>query len=108
MSSEWMTLSEAAKELRIGGFNVSTHTLWRWCRKGIRGHHLRHTKAGRRILVRKSDWHDFLERLAEEDTQLAKDTQTTPQIRYRRRVKSEDIEQRRRATQQRLAERGIK
>lgn len=45
-----VTLTEASSWLpRIDGRKVAVATLWRWCRKGLRGVHLEYVRVGRRI-----------------------------------------------------------
>ena len=45
---ELITLTEAAKHLpKVDGKKVSICTLWRWCRKGMRGVFLEYVRVGR-------------------------------------------------------------
>lgn len=45
-----VTLAEAARWLpRIDGRKIAIPTLWRWCRRGLRGVHLEHVRVGRKV-----------------------------------------------------------
>lgn len=45
-----MSLTDAAKNLPlIDGKRVHSSTLWRWCRKGLRGIRLEHVRLGHRV-----------------------------------------------------------
>ena len=45
-----ITLTEATRHLpKVDGKKVSVCTLWRWCRKGVRGAFLECVRVGRRI-----------------------------------------------------------
>ena len=49
-SEQLITLTEAAKLLpRVNGKKPAVCTLWRWCRKGLRGKFLAYVRVGRRI-----------------------------------------------------------
>ncbi len=45
-----LTMEEAARVYsQIHGTNTHPLTVWRWCRKGFKGVHLKYFRAGRRI-----------------------------------------------------------
>ena len=45
-----ITLTEATRHLpKVDGKKVSVCTLWRWCRKGLRGAFLEYVRVGRKI-----------------------------------------------------------
>jgi hypothetical protein len=56
-----VTLTEASHWLpRIDGRKIAVATLWRWCRRGVRGVHLEYVRVGRRICTtRKALLHFF-------------------------------------------------
>ncbi len=86
-TSEWMTLSDVARKIpRRNGKRVNTSTIWRWCRKGVRGVHLKYAKIGRNIVVSPSDLHAFFETLAEADSADQSPTTATRKRKPRRRV----------------------
>lgn len=67
-TGRWITLTEAAKLLpRIDGRKVAVSTLWRWCRKGLRGVTLEYTRVGRRICTSHQALLRFFTQLAEHD-----------------------------------------
>jgi len=79
-TNNYMTLSEVAKHLpRLNGRKVHVATIWRWCRKGLHGKHLKYTKIGRTIVVKEADLHRFFMELAESDQSYQ-----VPRIRKRR------------------------
>jgi hypothetical protein len=60
------TFSEAAQWLpRIGGKRLSTATLWRWARKGIKGLHLETRRIGIRFLTSREALDRFTKALSE-------------------------------------------
>jgi hypothetical protein len=62
-----VTLTEATKLLpRVGGKRVHVSTLWRWCRKGLRGVNLEYLRVGSRIATS----HEAMKRFFEALTQL--------------------------------------
>ena len=63
-----ITLTEAAGRLpRIDGKKIAVATLWRWCRKGLRGAHLDYVRIGRRICTTPEAMRRFFSQLAELD-----------------------------------------
>ncbi|HUT58110.1 MAG TPA: DUF1580 domain-containing protein [Phycisphaerae bacterium] len=68
---ELITLAAAARRLpRIDGKKIAIPTIWRWCRRGLRGVRLQYTRVGRRICVSPSALSEFFSRLAELDERL--------------------------------------
>ena len=66
-----MSLTEATRVLpRINGRKPAVSTLWRWCRKGLRGVHLEYLRVGRNIVTSKEALHRFFTVLAEADEAL--------------------------------------
>jgi hypothetical protein len=52
VNEELLGLAELARRLpKIDGRKVAIPTIWRWCRKGLRGVRLQYTRVGRRICV---------------------------------------------------------
>jgi hypothetical protein len=73
LDEQLITLTEAAKHLpRIDGRKVSVCTLWRWCRRGLRGVRLEYVRVGRKICTT----HEALMRFFAELSAL--DRQTSP------------------------------
>jgi len=67
-----LTLADATKVLpSINGKRHSTLTLWRWCRKGIRGVHLEYLRVGRAMLTSEESLERFYRAVAEADPVLA-------------------------------------
>ena len=66
-----LTLTEAAKVLpRVNGRKPAVSTLWRWCRRGLRGVRLDYLRIGRNIVTSPQALHRFFTALAEADEQL--------------------------------------
>ncbi len=61
-----ITLQEATR--LFGSHRPHVSTIFRWARHGVRGVRLPYIRAGRRMLVKPSDVHEFCRRLAEADT----------------------------------------
>jgi hypothetical protein len=78
LKEEMLTLTEAARVLPTGhGKAIHISTLWRWCRKGIKGRRLEYVRAGRRIFTSKEAIGRFMSLLAEDDARdSAADTKT--------------------------------
>jgi hypothetical protein len=67
-STEFLTLADASKRLpRLNGKRVNTSTLWRWCRRGMRGVHLSYSKIGRTIVTTEESLTRFFTSLAQTD-----------------------------------------
>lgn len=63
-----LSLSEATKQLpSLGGRRLDVSTLWRWCRRGVRGVRLEYVRLGRRIITSREALARFAQRLAEVD-----------------------------------------
>jgi hypothetical protein len=59
-------LADAGRILpRIGGKRIHASTVWRWCRKGVRGIRLEHIRLGHRICTSVEALNRFAQRLAE-------------------------------------------
>jgi len=70
MNATLMTLSEASKELpKFNGKRIHVSTLWRWCRKGIRGVCLEYVKVGRKVMVSPEGLNRFFTALAQADAE---------------------------------------
>ena len=64
------TLTQATKYLpSINGKRIAISTLWRWCRKGLRGVHLDYVRIGRRIFTSPDALSQFANALAKVDMQ---------------------------------------
>ena len=63
-----ITLTEATKVLpTVNGKRPAICTLWRWCRKGLRGVFLEYVRVGRRICTTQEALLRFFTKLAELD-----------------------------------------
>lgn len=63
-----LSLTEATKQLpSLGGRRLDVSTLWRWCRKGVRGVRLEYVRLGHRIITSREALARFAQRLAEAD-----------------------------------------
>ncbi len=63
-----LTLPEAAAAIPTqNGKRPSVSTIWRWCRKGLRGTRLEYLRCGRRILTSREALDRFFVALAELD-----------------------------------------
>ncbi|MHB9070210.1 MAG: DUF1580 domain-containing protein [Sedimentisphaerales bacterium] len=70
----FLTLSQAAEIIpRANGRRFTSSTVWRWCRKGIRGVYLEHVCIGRAILTSEAALYKFFEELAKAERQLTTD-----------------------------------
>ncbi len=66
-----LSLTDAAKRVpRIGRRKVHTSTIYRWCRRGIRGVHLEYVRVGHRMATSSEALTRFFNRLAEADKQI--------------------------------------
>lgn len=105
--SSWLSLTEAAKALPpIGGKRIHPSSLWRWCRRGVRGLKLRYARFGGRIAVQLSDIETFALDLAKLDAEhgprLRNDKPATPRGRSEKQ-RAADVA----AARAKLAEAGI-
>ena len=74
-----ITLAEATGLLpRIDGKKVAVCTLWRWCRKGLRGKFLDYVRVGRRICTTREALLRFFTALAELDERVEPDRYAKP------------------------------
>jgi len=63
-----LSLTDATKELpSLGGRRLDVSTLWRWCRRGVRGERLEYARLGYRIVTSREALARFAQRLAEAD-----------------------------------------
>ena len=77
--AELVTLSQAARLLpKVDGKKVSVCTLWRWCRRGLRGEHLEYTRIGRKLCTSRTALERFFNRLTELDARVQPDTRALP------------------------------
>lgn len=66
-----LSLTEAAKVLpKVNGRKPAVSTLWRWCRKGLRGVRLDYLRIGRNIVTSPQALHRFFAELVEVDKKL--------------------------------------
>jgi len=66
-----MSLTEATKVLpKVNGKRPAISTLWRWCRRGLRGVHLEYIRVGRNIATSRQALNRFFTALAEADEPL--------------------------------------
>lgn len=64
-----VSLTEATKTLpRVNGKRPAISTLWRWCRKGLRGVRLEYIRVGRNIATSREALSRFFAALADADT----------------------------------------
>ena len=102
-----LSLAEAAKKLpRINNKRPAISTLWRWCRKGIRGVKLDYVRVGRNIATSHEAMGRFFVALADADEPLDESKETLL-IPLRRRDKSGQREKSIERAEHRLQEAGI-
>lgn len=76
---ELITLTQATKLLpRIRGHKVAVSTLWRWCRKGMRGERLEYLRVGRSIVTTSEALQRFFFTLAQQDAPLEEPVYAKP------------------------------
>ncbi len=85
-----LSLTEATKVLpRVNGKRPAIATLWRWCRKGLRGVHLEYVRMGRNIATSREALNRFFNALAAVDPPIEnppvapKEMRLTPRDRQR-------------------------
>ena len=67
-AQQLLTLTEATKLLpRVGGKRIHVSTLWRWCRKGLRGVALEYMRCGTKIVTSEAAMLRFFAALAQLD-----------------------------------------
>ena len=68
---EVLSLTDARRTLpRVNGRRPSLCTLWRWCRKGLRGVHLDYIRIGRGIATSRQALNRFFNELSAKDEPL--------------------------------------
>ena len=83
--SDLFTLAEAAQQLpRVNGKRIHVSTLWRWCRRGIKGVRLEYVRVGRAIMVTHATLDRFFTELAKLDDQQSYLPDVAPSRRKRR------------------------
>jgi len=66
-----ITLAEAARRLpRIDGKKIAIPTIWRWCRRGLRGVQMEYVRVGRHICTTHAAMLRFFGQLAELDERV--------------------------------------
>ena len=76
-----ITLAEATKHLpKVDGKKVSVCTLWRWCRRGLRGAFLEYVRVGRKICTTREAMLRFFSELADMDDRIPPDTRSQPRV----------------------------
>ncbi|KPK50310.1 MAG: hypothetical protein AMK72_02505 [Planctomycetes bacterium SM23_25] len=74
-----ITVTQAAWYLpKVDGKKVSVCTLWRWCRKGLRGAFLEYVRVGRKICTTREAMLRFFTELAELDERIDADRYAKP------------------------------
>ena len=67
-SEQILSISAATKAVpKVGRKRPAISTVWRWCRKGVRGVHLEHAFLGGRLVTSREAISRFANRLAEVD-----------------------------------------
>jgi len=78
-TEELITLTEAARRLpKVDGKKVSVCTIWRWCRRGLRGERLEYVRVGRRICTSPKALQHFFAKLTKADERSPVDTRSLP------------------------------
>ena len=71
-TEELLSLTDAANSLPpLDGKRPHVSTIWRWCRKGLKGVRLEHVRLGHRVCTSRDALARFSQRLAETDEQPA-------------------------------------
>jgi len=97
-NEQLITLTDAARRLpKIDGRKLAISTLWRWCRKGLRGEHLEYVRVGRKVCTSHEALLRFFNRLAELDERISPDSRSRPAAMKRPAITSK---QRRRALEE--------
>lgn len=79
---ELLSLTDAAKALpTIDGRRPHVSTIWRWCRRGVRGVRLEYVRLGHRVCTTREALGRFAQRLADADEKPVEKTSTTPKRR---------------------------
>lgn len=101
-----LTLAEATRELpSVNGKRHSAITIWRWCRKGIRGVRLEYIRIGRAMMTSREALNRFYRALAQSDPILnyTHERFRRPRHREHQALRQRQIE----AAKQRLKEAGL-
>ena len=73
-----LSLTDAAKALPpIDGRRPHISTIWRWCRRGVRGVRLEYVRLGHRVCTTREALGRFAQRLADADEQPVQKRVTT-------------------------------
>jgi len=65
---ELLALAAAARRLpKVDGRKIAIPTIWRWCRRGLRGVRLEYVRVGRRVCTTQAALRRFFNQLAELD-----------------------------------------
>ena len=76
---ELFTLTEATKIMpRVNGRRPAVSTLWRWCRKGLRGVRLEYLRIGRNIVTSRQALLRFFANLADADSNADESASAVP------------------------------
>ena len=71
LDQDLISLAEAARRLpRIDGRKIAIPTIWRWCRRGLRGARLEYMRVGRRVCTTQAALRRFFNQLAELDERV--------------------------------------
>ncbi|MCH8342479.1 MAG: DUF1580 domain-containing protein [Planctomycetes bacterium] len=74
---ELLSLTDATKALPpIDGKRPCSSTIWRWCRRGVRGVRLEYVRLGHRVCTTREALGRFAQRLAEADDQPVENLKT--------------------------------
>jgi len=99
---ELLSLAEATKVMpRVNGKRPAISTLWRWCRKGLRGVHLDYVRVGRNIATTREALSRFFNALAAMDEPITDPPRIErPLIRTTSRSRQQAIEEAERICQE--------
>ena len=88
-----LSLTDAARAVpAIDGRRPHTSTIWRWCRRGIRGIRLEYLRLGHRVVTSEAAIGRFAQRLAEADTPPMSAAPTQPPKKRTPRRRERDIQ----------------
>lgn len=86
-NEQLLSLSDASRALPpIDGKRPHVSTIWRWCKRGIRGVRLEYVRLGHRICTSKEALGRFAQRLADEDQSQSKVFPLPNRVRCRKRT----------------------
>ena len=73
-TEQLLSLADAVKVVpAIDGRRPHISTIWRWCRRGLRGVRLEYVRLGHRVCTSREAIYRFAQRLAEADSQQVTD-----------------------------------